>query len=64
MAWRKRRRTGPAAAFISLDILRDGVSNVRRAIVDLMDQTPTTIEEDDVDPLRDKLASIGSKTPR
>lgn len=47
-----------AAAFISLDILRDGVSNVRRAIVDLMDQTPTTVEADDVDPLRDKLASM------
>ena len=47
-----------AAAFISLDILRDGVSNVRRAIVDLMDQTPTTVEADDVDPLRDRLASM------
>jgi cation diffusion facilitator family transporter len=46
-----------AAALISLDITHDGFSNLRRAIVDLMDQTPTTIDQDDVDPLRDKLTS-------
>ena len=38
-----------AAALISLDITKDGVSNLRRAVVDLMDQTPTTIDEDDAD---------------
>jgi cation diffusion facilitator family transporter len=47
-----------AAALISLDITKDGVSNLRRAVVDLMDQTPTTIDEDDPDPLRDKLAAM------
>jgi divalent metal cation (Fe/Co/Zn/Cd) transporter len=47
-----------AAALISLDITKDGVSNLRRAVVDLMDQTPTTIDEDDADPLRDKLTSM------
>jgi cation diffusion facilitator family transporter len=47
-----------AAALISLDITHDGFSNLRRAVADLMDQTPTTIDQDDVDPLRDKLASM------
>jgi cation diffusion facilitator family transporter len=47
-----------AAALISLDITKDGVSNLRRAVVDLMDQTPTTIDEDDTDPLRDRLATM------
>src|SRR5215218_3516220 len=47
-----------AAAIISLDITKDGVSNLRRAVVDLMDQTPTTIDEDDTDPLRGKLAAM------
>jgi cation diffusion facilitator family transporter len=47
-----------AAALISLDITHDGFSNLRRAVVDLMDQTPTTIDQDNVDPLRDKLTSM------
>jgi divalent metal cation (Fe/Co/Zn/Cd) transporter len=47
-----------AAALISLDITHDGFSNLRRAVVDLMDQTPTTIDQDEVDPLRDKLTSM------
>ena len=47
-----------AAALISLDITIDGVSNLRRAVVDLMDQTPTTIDEDDAEPLRDRLAEM------
>jgi divalent metal cation (Fe/Co/Zn/Cd) transporter len=47
-----------AAAIISLDITKDGVSNLRRAVVDLMDQTPTTIDEDVADPLHDRLAAM------
>jgi divalent metal cation (Fe/Co/Zn/Cd) transporter len=47
-----------AAALISLDITHVGFSNLRRAVVDLMDQTPTTIDQDNVDPLRDKLTSM------
>jgi len=47
-----------AAAIISLDISKDGLSNLRRAVVDLMDQTPTTIDEDNADPLRDRLAAM------
>src|ERR671913_1170926 len=47
-----------AAALISLDITKDGVSNLRRAVVDLIDQTPTTVDGDDPDPLGDELASM------
>jgi cation diffusion facilitator family transporter len=47
-----------AAALISLDISKDGLDNLRRAVADLMDQTPTTIDQDDVDPLRDELVSM------
>src|ERR671910_1185101 len=47
-----------AAALISLDITKDGISNLRRAVVDLMDQAPTTIDEDEVDPLCDRLATM------
>jgi cation diffusion facilitator family transporter len=47
-----------AAALISLDITHDGFSNLRQAVVDLMDQTPTTIDQDNADPLRGKLASM------
>src|SRR5829696_5736981 len=47
-----------AAALISLDITKDGVSNLRRAVVDLMDQAPTTVDHDDADPLRGKLAAM------
>jgi divalent metal cation (Fe/Co/Zn/Cd) transporter len=46
-----------AAALISLEITHDGFSNLRRAVVDLKDQTPTTVDHDSVDPLRDKLTS-------
>jgi divalent metal cation (Fe/Co/Zn/Cd) transporter len=47
-----------AAALISLDITKDGASNLRRAVMDLMNQAPTTVDGDDPDPLRDKLASM------
>ncbi len=47
-----------AAALISLDITKDGVSNLRRAVVDLLDQAPTTVDHDEADPLRGKLAAM------
>jgi cation diffusion facilitator family transporter len=47
-----------AAALISLDILKDGIKDLRRVVADLMDQIPTTVDRDDVDPLRDKLVSM------
>lgn len=46
-----------AAALISLDILKDGYTNLRNAIGDLMDQTPTTVDHSTQDPLRDKLVA-------
>jgi cation diffusion facilitator family transporter len=47
-----------AAALISLDITHDGFSNLRRAVVDLMDQAPTTVDRDEADPLRGKLGTM------
>jgi cation diffusion facilitator family transporter len=47
-----------AAALISLDITHDGFSNLRRAVVDLMDQAPTTVDRDEADPLRGKLDTM------
>jgi cation diffusion facilitator family transporter len=47
-----------AAALISLDITKDGFSNLRRAVVDLMDQAPTTVDRDEADPLRGKLDTM------
>ncbi len=46
-----------AAALISLDITNDGLKTLRHAVNDLMDQTPTTVAHDDVDPLRDRVAA-------
>lgn len=40
-----------AAAVISLDILHDGVKNLRAVVADLMDSRPTTVDESAVDPL-------------
>src|SRR5919107_2887152 len=47
-----------AAGLISLDIFKDGLTNVRRAVADLMDQVPTTVGREKTDPLHDKLASM------
>ncbi|QIN83779.1 cation diffusion facilitator family transporter [Rubrobacter tropicus] len=52
-----------AAALISLDITKDGLSNLRHAVNDLMDQTPTTVAHDDTDPLRDKVAAKLNELP-
>lgn len=40
-----------AATFISLDIVRDGLSNVRQVIRDLMDHAPTSVDHRMRDPL-------------
>jgi divalent metal cation (Fe/Co/Zn/Cd) transporter len=40
-----------AASVISLDIVRDGVSNVRQVARDLMDHVPTTVDHAALDPL-------------
>lgn len=44
-----------AAAFISLDILRDGLKNVRKAVGDLMDQSPTQVDGSGRDGIADDL---------
>jgi cation diffusion facilitator family transporter len=40
-----------AAALISLDILRDGYKNLKQAVVDLMNQEPKTVNNQETDPL-------------
>lgn len=52
-----------AAALISLDITKDGLKNLRHAVNDLMDQTPTTVTRDDTDPLRDRVAARLAELP-
>lgn len=44
-----------AAAIISADILHDGITNVRRAISDLMDTAPTLVDGSGRDPLPARL---------
>jgi len=40
-----------AAAFISLDILHDGLKNLKAVVADLMDSRPTTVDDSAADPL-------------
>ncbi len=40
-----------AAALISLDIVRDGYTNLKQAVFDLMNQAPKTVDEQKPDPL-------------
>lgn len=44
-----------AAAFISLDILHDGVKNLRAVVADLMDSRPKTVDDKAADPLPARL---------
>jgi cation diffusion facilitator family transporter len=46
---------GLAAIIISLDITRDGVTNLRAAIADLMDARPTLVDGSALDPLPERL---------
>jgi len=52
-----------AAALISLDITKDGLKNLRHAVNDLMDQAPTTVAHDDLDPLRDRVEATLAQLP-
>jgi len=50
-----------AAGIISLDIVKDGVQNLKRVVADLMDQRPTTIEgevSDVPEKVRDALQAL------
>jgi cation diffusion facilitator family transporter len=42
---------GVAAAVISLDIIRDGITNLRASVSDLMDSSPTRVDGSSADPL-------------
>jgi cation diffusion facilitator family transporter len=44
-----------AAIFISLSITHDGWKNIRRATSDLMDERPTLVDKEQVDPLQSRL---------
>ena len=46
-----------AAAFISVEIVRDGYQNLRNATAQLMDKRPSDIETQDKDPVIDRLQS-------
>jgi len=46
---------GLAATIISLDITRDGLTNLRVAVADLMDARPTLVDGSALDPLPERL---------
>ncbi|HYP23708.1 MAG TPA: cation transporter, partial [Actinomycetota bacterium] len=52
-----------AAAVISADILHDGVSNVRNAVADLMDTSPSKVDGSGRDPLPARVANEVAKLP-
>ncbi|HEV2755206.1 MAG TPA: cation diffusion facilitator family transporter [Actinomycetota bacterium] len=52
---------GAAAALISTDILHDGISNIRRAVVDLMDAAPVRVDDSGLEPLPARLETEARK---
>lgn len=52
---------GAAAAIISTDILHDGIANIRRAVVDLMDAAPVRVDDSGIEPLPAKLETEARK---
>jgi cation diffusion facilitator family transporter len=44
-----------AAAFISIEIVRDGWKNIRQVIGDMMDESPTKLGERELEPLPERL---------
>jgi len=52
-----------AALIISVDIVRDGTVNLSRAVRDLLDRHPTTVERDRPDPLIDRVKELVVATP-
>jgi cation diffusion facilitator family transporter len=46
-----------AAAFISLEVIRDGWHNIRQVVGDLMDEAPTVMERRDLEQLPKRLAA-------
>jgi cation diffusion facilitator family transporter len=52
-----------AAAFISLEIVRDGWKNIRQVVADLMDEAPTIMDQQDLEPLPGKLRDMARQLP-
>lgn len=52
-----------AAIVISIDILRDGFTNLKQAVSDLMDDKPRTVTEQQPEPLLEKVDVFLSKQP-
>lgn len=52
-----------AALIISVDIVRDGAINLSRAVRDLLDRRPTSVERDRPDPLIDRVQEHVAATP-
>jgi cation diffusion facilitator family transporter len=52
-----------AAAFISLEIVRDGWKNVRQVIGDLMDESPTKLGKRELEPLPDRIRDAATRMP-
>jgi divalent metal cation (Fe/Co/Zn/Cd) transporter len=52
-----------AAAFISLEIVRDGWHNIRQVVGDLMDEAPTVMDQRDLEVLPTKLREAAARLP-
>ena len=52
-----------AAAFISLEIVRDGWQNVRQVVGDLMDEAPTIMDRRELESLPGKVAQAAEQLP-
>jgi cation diffusion facilitator family transporter len=52
-----------AAAFISLEIVRDGWHNIRQVVADLMDEAPTVMDQRDLEALPDRLRDTARQLP-
>jgi cation diffusion facilitator family transporter len=52
-----------AAAIISIEILRDGVSDLRNSIAQLMNKRPTNVEDKEKDPVLDEVEEALRRLP-
>jgi cation diffusion facilitator family transporter len=52
-----------AALIISLDIIKDGYTNLKQAVFDLMDERPKTVEDQKDDPLLLQVKTMLDKQP-
>jgi divalent metal cation (Fe/Co/Zn/Cd) transporter len=46
---------GAAAAFLSIEIIRDGYSSLKNSVAQLMNKTPSNVDSKEKDPVVDKL---------